>query len=74
MDYELRRTMSLLILFNIHILNGAKSDLERNVYVDLLDDSQLQTMRLGESNIGQLEDSDLQILGYRCFKMDISRD
>ena len=29
---------------------------------------------VGESNIRHLEDSDLQILGFRCFTMDISRD
>ena len=52
---------------------GSKSYLERNVYLDMLD-SRLQIMRLGESNIRHLKDSDLQILGFRCFKLDISRD
>ena len=47
---------------------------ERNLYVKMLEDSQLQIMRLGESNNRHLEDSDLQILGFRCFTMDISRD
>ena len=31
-------------------------------------------MRLGESNSGHLEDSDLQILGFRCSEMEMSRD
>ena len=48
--------------------------LERNLYLDMLEDSQLQIMRLGEFNMRHLEDSDLQILGFRCFTMDISRD
>ena len=52
---------------------GSKSYLERNVYLDMLD-SRLQIMRLGEPNIRHLKDSDLQILGFRCFKLDISRD
>ena len=33
----------------------------------MLEDSQLQNMRLGESNIRHFEDSDIQILGFRCF-------
>ena len=40
----------------------------------MLEDSQLQIMRLGESNIRQFEDSDLQILGFRYSKMEMSRD
>ena len=62
------------ILFNIQIQSRAKSDLERKVYLDLLEDSRLQIMRFGEPNIRQLEGSDLQILGFRCFKMNMSRD
>ena len=40
----------------------------------MLEHSQLQIMRLGESNIRHLEDSDLQILGFRCSEMEMSRD
>ena len=39
----------------------------------MLEDSQLQIMRLGESNI-RLEDSDLQILGFRCSEVEMSKD
>ena len=66
--------MSLLVLFNILIQFGAKSYLERTAYLDMLGDSRLQIMGLGESNIRHLEGSDLQILFFRCFKMDMSRD
>ena len=38
----------------------------------MLEDSQLQTMRLGDSNIRHVEDSDLQILGFRCSEMEMS--
>ena len=58
----------------MQIQSGAKSYLKRDVCLDMLEDSQLQIVRLGESNIRHLEDSDLQILGFRCFTMDISRD
>ena len=40
----------------------------------MLEDSQLQILRLGESNIRHFEDSDLQILGFRCSEMEMSRD
>ena len=46
---------------------GAKSYLARNVYLDMLEDS---SVRL----IGHLVDSDLQVLGFRCFTMDFSTD
>ena len=42
--------------------------LERNLYLDMLEDSQLQIMRLGESNIRHFEDSDPQIFSFRCSK------
>ena len=48
--------------------------MERNLILDMLEDSRLQIMRLGESNIRHVDDSDLQILAFRCFKMDMSRD
>ena len=44
------------------------------MYVDMLEDSRLQIMRLGESNIRHFEDSDLQILGVRRSEMEMSRD
>ena len=34
----------------------------------MLEDSQLQIMRLGESNSTHFEGSDLQILGFRTFQ------
>ena len=44
---------------------GAKSYLESNVYLDMLEDSRLQIMRLGESNARHFKGFDLQILGLR---------
>ena len=40
----------------------------------MLEDSQLQILRLGESNVRHFEGSDLQILGFRCSKMEMSSD
>ena len=57
------------------VLNSIlKSYLERKLYLDMLENSRLQIMRLGDPNIRHFEDSDLQILGFRCSKTDMSRD
>ena len=73
MTYEMVNYVPTKFYSKNQIPIGLKFYLERTVYLDLLEDSRLQIMRLGESNIRQFEDSDLQILGFRRFTMDISK-